>query len=83
MAGKCWKSLANLNQHLPAFAQKFREKRFTLNFSKASPTQTDKGQAKPFYFRAIFENSNTELQRSRKEKKRALKLILKTQTTRS
>ena len=60
-----------------------REKRFTLIFSKASPTQTDKGQAKPFYFRAIFENSNSELQRSRKEKKRALKLILKTQTTRS
>ena len=60
-----------------------REKHFTLNFSKASPTQTDKGQAKPFYFRAIFENSNTELSSSRKEKKRALKLILKTQTTRS
>ena len=28
-----------------------REKQFTLNFSKASPTQADKGQAKPFYFK--------------------------------
>ena len=52
-----------------------REKQFTLNFSKASPTQTDKGQAKPSYLKKT-ENCNTELRRSGKEKMRALKLIL-------
>ena len=39
------------NPTFTCLCTEIREKRFTLNFSKASPTQTDKGQARPSYFK--------------------------------
>ena len=48
-----------------------REKQFTLNFSKASPTQADKGQAKPFYFKQ-FSRIPTQNFNAREKKRSAL-----------
>ena len=48
-----------------------REKQFTLNFSKASPTQADKGQAKPFYFKQ-FSRILTQNFNAREKKRSAL-----------
>ena len=71
------------NPTFTRFCTEIREKHLTLNFSKASPTQTDKGQAKSSCFEQTLKLQH-RTQNVQKEKTRAVKYLkTKIKTTRT
>ena len=75
------KKFCKTNPTFTRLCTEIREKQLTLNFSKASPKLTDKGQAKPYYFKQtlkiLTQNFNV-----REKKTVRSKTDFKTKTTR-
>ena len=67
------KKFRKSNSTFTRLCKEIREKQFTFNFSKASPTQTNKGQAKPSYFKQTLRiltqyNKNVEKSKNARSK---------------